>query len=685
MVTNTQTDVDVVNIVGPDGMMQIVTAEPTDTYYLNGGKKQSPDALKAQVAATAAEIKIAYESNENTNAFTDVDDTKVDLITVTNPINLDNLGNAIFNSSLNIETVIANNQDFSIYPNKIYLVRSQGVTGDQQTINPIFTNLEVGNVFDVVLGDNFPLRLFIDTTETSMRFTRLEVLNGNSNAVTLEAKSHYRFAYRSLNNILVIPIEVPREVGEPGEPGEATSIIAGNNIELTGTGTTIDPYVIASNSFASSYQNVSGTEAGTPVTAVNGRFYKVTYSSFDTPLVSVSLNPANLVAGNIFYVAFDQKGADPIALNLDAVGTQFNTIDRLNAASSVYGMKRGETVMIVWTGIEFVITSITNTLLDEDDFALNSDRHGATQQSIKAYVDNFASDKTKVLSIVIGDAFEVNAVLEKNTLYVIDASPSNPGGQFKVDGSNLVPGDTFSVLNVVNGYIDISESGTNTIGFTRADQPNGSSTSARLPENSVHKFHVKEVGFGTFYYPIYLEPLDEDDFVSNSNENTATQQSIKAYVDNQLSVPTKQKTGKAQFFAKPASTVYTLLNGVGTFDVTSFGDLKSASILVDKVADSLNDNFTLVIKHLDNTVNTWTPDATGSTEHDLYIPQFHIYNALTTRGPLFAQELSDKSSDTSNGIVPEIEFGNGEVRFLFKSSAAVWSGSQRILIQLNLT
>ena len=104
---------------------------------------------------------------------------------------------------------------------------------------------------------------------------------------------------------------------------------------------------------------------------------------------------------------------------------------------------------------------------------------------------------------------------------------------------------------------------------------------------------------------------------------------------------------------------------------------------MDRADDSDSDNFTLIFDHSDNTVNTWQPDANGSVDHDLYIPQYQIFNALTTRTPLFYQALSDKTTDGTVGIVPEVVFGNGQVQLVFADDNAAWTATQRIVIQVN--
>ena len=64
---------------------EINSLEDNDLVYAvdvsegpNGGRKITKENLKSTVAQTASEIKTAYESNPDTNAFTDSEKSKLD-------------------------------------------------------------------------------------------------------------------------------------------------------------------------------------------------------------------------------------------------------------------------------------------------------------------------------------------------------------------------------------------------------------------------------------------------------------------------------------------------------------------------------------------------------------------------------------------------------------------------------
>lgn len=184
--------------------------------------------------------------------------------------------------------------------------------------------------------------------------------------------------------------------------------------------------------------------------------------------------------------------------------------------------------------------------------------------------------------------------------------------------------------------------------------------------------------------------LDEDDMSSNSDTAGATQQSIINYVQTVLAnnglLHTKQKIGKAKFHAKPGTVSYNLSNGISTFEIAEYGDISELNLIIDRADDAVNgQTYEVVIKFMDSTVNTWDPASGQNPEdHDLYIPDYRIYDATLTIPLVARQEFVDASSgNAQNPIVPKFEFGNGEVRFKFDNTIGPWMATNRIMIQFN--
>ena len=172
-----------------------------------------------------------------------------------------------------------------------------------------------------------------------------------------------------------------------------------------------------------------------------------------------------------------------------------------------------------------------STILDEDDFATNSDTALATQQSVKAYVD------AQVATVPTGDITAVTA------------------------GTGLSGGGTTGAVT-----LDI-------------DATVATLTGSQVLASKTLTSPVLNTGVsGTAV-------LDEDNMASDSNTQLATQQSIKAYVDTQeATVPTGDIT---------AVVAGTGLSGGATsgsatlnIDTATTVDLSTSQTLINKILTS---------------------------------------------------------------------------------------------------
>ena len=172
-----------------------------------------------------------------------------------------------------------------------------------------------------------------------------------------------------------------------------------------------------------------------------------------------------------------------------------------------------------------------STILDEDDFATNSDTALATQQSVKAYVD------AQVATVPTGDITAVTA------------------------GTGLSGGGTTGAVT-----LDI-------------DATVATLTGSQVLASKTLTSPVLNTGVsGTAV-------LDEDNMASDSNTQLATQQSIKAYVDTQVAtVPTGDIT---------AVVAGTGLSGGATsgsaslnIDTATSADLTTSQTLTNKILTS---------------------------------------------------------------------------------------------------
>jgi hypothetical protein len=325
-------------------------------------------------------------------------------------------------------------------------------------------------------------------------------------------------------------------------------------------------------------------------------------------------------------------------------------------------------------------------LQDDDTMAGATATSIASSESIKAYVDANAGGSQSNTNSLFIDAAEGTTTLSlvKDTLYEVQTSFTGNGNNLDLDGTNLTNGNIFSIANNTGIDLDV-RAVSGTIAFSEITNPTSSGTLVRMEKNTVREFRVKEAGYGTFHYPVYSPLLDEDDMSSDSAEFAPTQQSVKAYVDANSGGSTafvKSKIGntsQAQIHSDPTSAItYNVTSNIGTLTIPAFGDISSATIPIISGTDyTASGDFTLVIKYSDNSVNTWS---TGSiTDFDLYVPQFKFYDI----GSQIAFQTGNMNglNAQSDAVDPTVEFGNGEVRFVF-TNASSWGGFPQMFIQL---
>ena len=172
-----------------------------------------------------------------------------------------------------------------------------------------------------------------------------------------------------------------------------------------------------------------------------------------------------------------------------------------------------------------------STILDEDDFATNSDTALATQQSVKAYVD------AQVATVPTGDITAVTA------------------------GTGLSGGGTTGAVT-----LDI-------------DATVATLTGSQVLASKTLTSPVLNTGVsGTAV-------LDEDNMASDSNTQLATQQSIKAYVDTQVAtVPTGDITAVVAGTGLSGGAT----SGSATLDIdtATTADLTTSQTLTNKILTS---------------------------------------------------------------------------------------------------
>jgi hypothetical protein len=302
---------------------------------------------------------------------------------------------------------------------------------------------------------------------------------------------------------------------------------------------------------------------------------------------------------------------------IDAVGVEFNT---LSGTGSV------------------TITDI----LDEDNMASNSATKLATQQSIKAYVDTQITAEdlditdgsnsgaidldSEVLGILGGTG--VTSTLSGNniTLAIDNTVTTLTGTQTltnktlttpKLNGNivitttgtevNVLDGDTSasSVVLVDADQFIVNDSGVmKQIAITRLDTYFSGTTktltnktlTAPVVNNGVLNNAVLNTGLSGSAF------LDEDDLSSNSATKVASQQSIKAYVDSNITAQDLDVTdGSTNIAIDLDSETLSLLGGTG-IDSTASGN--GVTFAIDNTVATLVGSQTLTNKSIDVDNNT---------------------------------------------------------------------------------
>jgi hypothetical protein len=162
-------------------------------------------------------------------------------------------------------------------------------------------------------------------------------------------------------------------------------------------------------------------------------------------------------------------------------------------------------------------TYLSNEIKDEDDMSSNSATALATQQSIKAYVDAHTSPEVNDLtsSVTWANVPDAN---------ITQSSVTQHQGALSI---------TESQISDLQTYLTAEANDLSTA-VTWANVPNANITESSVTQHqsalSITESQISDLG-------TYLsnEVKDEDDMASDSDTALATQQSIKAYVDSQVS------------------------------------------------------------------------------------------------------------------------------------------------------
>jgi trimeric autotransporter adhesin len=287
----------------------------------------------------------------------------------------------------------------------------------------------------------------------------------------------------------------------------AGQITAGDG--MTKTGNTLDVNVDDSTIEINS-DTLRVKDAG--ITNVKLAKSTITVVGDDSTGTAVSLGETFKIAGGESLNA--SVSADTLTINLDdditvnQIGAKDSTAVSITSPVQVTGALNTD------TSLQIAGSTLVDGILDEDNMASNSATKLATQQSIKAYVDSVAGG-----TITLGD------------------SASNSGSVNINAGQDLEfrSGDSLTLTVLGNGVtaalndnITVNQIGakdSTAVSITSALQTTSIQSSGAVTVNGTFT-----IGTGSGVTTI----LDEDTLSSDSDTALATQQSIKAYVDSQI-------------------------------------------------------------------------------------------------------------------------------------------------------
>jgi hypothetical protein len=265
-------------------------------------------------------------------------------------------------------------------------------------------------------------------------------------------------------------------------------------------------------------------------------------------------------------------------------------------------------------------TTTVTDILDEDAMTSDSATALATQQSIKAYVDAQVTAQDLDFQADTGGALNID--LDSETLTFtggtgIDTSGSGNAVTFAIDSTvaTLTGTQTLTNKTLTTPIIStISNTGTLTLP-TSTDTLVGRATTDTLTNKTLTSPTITTATLDGAVSGTSIK--DEDDMLSDSASHLATQQSIKAYVDAQVTAQDLDFQGDSggALSIDLDSETFTIAGGTG---IDTSGATNTLTVAIDSTVATLTGTQTLtnktlttpVISTISNTGTVTLPTAT---------------------------------------------------------------------------